>query len=185
MVPGYHAGLDVISAKLVLQSALQAFRKPISTVHLLTHRTFVHDDRQLSPFFDFHLLAEYPYVRSVELNVESLAAGSEPVNCAEGFSPGKFESRPRMFWFLTGGERELRIARVHFAGDSWHKLCLSLMRHLHPRADDPEEELRIQSLTFIECTGIRKWQLAKLKELIGIKYGVDIGYCDCRVLDEY
>jgi len=171
-------------AGLVYQTVLEAFRKPLASIRWLTLRIYVPEDEQINPFFNLRLLRKFPSLRSIDLNVESIFGGFPPIDSPSAFSPAPLD--PRMFWFPSSAHRELVISRVNFGeGSSLHKLCLALMRHLKPRAKRWNSEGRIQTLSLRRCTGLRGWQLAKLEELIGIKYGVDIKCIDCEVMDVY
>ncbi|KIM46740.1 hypothetical protein M413DRAFT_261678 [Hebeloma cylindrosporum] len=182
---GYGTDWVTSDAKLVLQMVLEAFRKPFSTIRRLTHRTYMRPDSQLNPFFHLHLLAAFPRVEFIELNVESILADSPdpPANRTASFRPDK--SDPRLSWFLTTAEPELAISRVHFRGESLHNLCLSLLYHFQSGGNYQKDDLKIRKLSFTECTGLKSWELAKLEELVGMQYGVKITYRGCEVLDEY
>jgi len=175
-------GCTLTNAGLVFQTVLEAFRKPVSSIRWLTLRTYVHEDKQINPFFNLRLLRKFTDLRSIDLNVESIFGGFPPMDCQSTFSPGP--SDPRMFWFPAAAHRELVVSKVDFGEDtSLHTLCLALMRHLKPQGRRWNPESRIQTLSLRRCVGLRYWQLAKLEEMVGIKYGVRIKCVDCEVSD--
>lgn len=172
------------NAGLVFQTVLEAFRKPVSSIHWLALRTYVHEDKQINPFFNLRLLRKFKNLESINLNPESIFGGFPPMDSPSTFSPGA--SDPRLFWVPGAPHRELAITRFDFGEEtSLHTLCLALMRHLKPQGRRWNPESRIQILSLRQCTGLRNWELAKLEELIGIKYGVYIMCLDCEVVDGY
>lgn len=172
------------NAGVVFQTVLEAFRKPVSSIQWLTLRTYVHKDKQINPFFNLRLLRKFTNLQSIDLNLESIFGGFPPMDSPSTFTPGP--SDPRMFWFPSAAHQELVIMRFDFSEEtSLHTLCLELMQHLKPQGRRWNPESRIQTLSLMQCTGLRNWELAKLEELIGLKYEVDIRCMDCEVLDVY
>jgi len=171
------------NAGLIFQTVLEAFRKPIASIRWLTLRTYVHEDEQINPLFNLRLLRKFPELQSICLNVESVFGGFPPFDNPSHFTD---PMTPRLFWFPGTAYRELVVSRVNFGeACSLHRLCLALMKHLKPQPKRWNSEGCIQTLLLRRCTGLRNWQLAKLEELIGIKYGVDIRCIECEVLDHY